>query len=130
LTWYLDSSAILKLIFQEDESAALVRAIKDRCTTSSISRIEVARVVQRTNPETLTLAKSELSKLILVPMSEGIIRIAESFADVATLKSIAAIHIASALLIQTSIEGLITYDLAMARNAKELGLMVKSPTSH
>jgi predicted nucleic acid-binding protein len=128
LTWYLDSSAILKLIFQEDESAALVRSIKDQCVTSSISRVEVLRIVQRTNPESLNFAKTELSKFILIPISEVVIRIAESFAGLATLRSLDAIHVASALLIQDSIDGLITYDLQMARNAQELGLVVHSPT--
>ncbi|HUX65728.1 MAG TPA: type II toxin-antitoxin system VapC family toxin [archaeon] len=128
MTWYLDSSAILKLIFQEDESAALVRSIKGQCATSSISRIEVVRIVQRANPESLNFAKTELSRLILIPISEVVIRIAESFAGLATLRSLDAIHVASALLIQNSIDGLITYDLQMARNAQELGLVVHSPT--
>ena len=128
MSWYLDSSAILKLIFQEDESDALARAIKERCVTSSISRIEVIRIVQRTNPESLIFAKSELSKLILVPINEPVIRIAESFVGLVSLKSLDAIHIASVLLVQNSIEGLITYDQQMARNAKELGLVVHSPT--
>lgn len=128
MNWYLDSSAILKLIFQEDESNALVRAITDQCATSSISRIEVIRIVQRTNPGSLGFAREELSKLILVPISEAVIRIAESFAGLATLRSLDAIHVASALLVQNSIGGLITYDMAMARNARELGLVVQSPT--
>jgi predicted nucleic acid-binding protein len=128
LNWYLDSSAILKLIFQEDESNALVRTITDQCVTSSISRIEVIRIVQRTNPGSLGFAREELSKLILVPISEAVIRIAESFAGLATLRSLDAIHVASALLVQNSIEGLVTYDMTMARNARELGLVVQSPT--
>lgn len=127
MNWYLDSSAILKLIFQEDESNALFRTITDQCVTSSISRIEVIRIVQRTNPESLGFAREELSKLILVPISEAVIRIAESFAGMATLRSLDAIHVASALLVHNSIEGLITYDSHMARNARELGLVVQSP---
>ena len=128
MNWYLDSSAILKLIFQEDESNALVRTITDQCATSSISRIEVIRIVQRTNPESLGFARQELSKLILIPISEAVIRVAESFTGMATLRSLDAIHVASALLIHDSIEGLITYDAQMARNARELGLVVQSPT--
>lgn len=88
----------------------------------------MVRIVQRTNPESLAFAKVELSKLILVPISEAVIRIAESFAGMATLRSLDAIHVASALLIDNSIEGLITYDTQMARNARELGLIVHSPT--
>lgn len=128
MNWYLDSSAILKLIFQEDESNALVRTITDQCVTSSISRIEVIRIVQRTNPGSLGFAREELSKLILVPISEAVIRIAESFAGLTTLRSLDAIHVASVLLVQNSIGGLITYDMTMARNARELGLVVQSPT--
>lgn len=127
MTWYLDSSAILKLIFQENESAALVSAIRNQSVSSSISRIEVVRVVQRTNPESLSFAKAELSKLISVPISEAVMRIAESFAGMATLRSLDAIHVASALLLGSSIDGLITYDTQMAQNAKEMGLMVHAP---
>ncbi|MBI3430509.1 MAG: type II toxin-antitoxin system VapC family toxin [Actinobacteria bacterium] len=127
MSWYLDSSAILKLIFQENESGALVRAIRNQSATSSISRIEVVRIVQRTNPESLSFAKAELSKLISVPISEAVINIAESFAGMATLRSLDAVHVASALLLGNSIEGLITYDTQMARNARELGLVVHAP---
>lgn len=127
MNWYLDSSAILKLIFQENESAALVRTIRSQSATSSISRIEVVRIVQRTNPESLSFAKAELSKLIFVPINEAVIRIAESFAGLATLRSLDAIHVASALLLHNSIGGLITYDTQMARNARELGIVVHSP---
>jgi hypothetical protein len=51
-----------------------------------------------------------------------VVRIAESFTGLATFRSLDAIHVASAALLQNSTDGIITYDLHMTRNAKKLGL--------
>ena len=75
----------------------------------------------------LVFAREELSTCIVRTSSEAVFRIAEAFAGMAALRSLDAIHVASALLVHNSIEGLITYDAHMARNARELGLVVQSP---
>lgn len=127
MSWYLDSSAVLKLIFNEAETKALVHELNGQPISSSLARIEVIRVVQRISPQNLGLARTELAKISLIPVGEAVIRIAESFADAPTLRSLDAIHLASALLVQSSIKGLITYDKNMAIAAKEFGLNVISP---
>lgn len=127
MSWYLDSSAVLKLIFDEAETKALIRKLNGQPVSSSLTRIEVIRVVQRNSPKNLGLARTELGKISFIPIGEAVIRIAESFEDARTLRSLDAIHIASALLVQSSIQGLITYDVNMAIVAKEFGLSVISP---
>ncbi|MBC7463553.1 MAG: type II toxin-antitoxin system VapC family toxin [Actinobacteria bacterium] len=127
MSWYLDSSAILKLVFKEPLSKALRSALSSAPISSTLARIEVMRVVQRTNPKDLVTARNAFAKLTFIPINESVIRIAENFPDAPTLRSLDAIHIASALLVQSSIEGLITYDTNMAITAQEFGLKVLSP---
>jgi len=127
VNWYLDSSAILKLIIQEPESDALDQMLGESLTSSILSRIEIMRVIQRNHPDRLSLARAELGKINLIPINEAVIRIAENFSEASTLRSLDAIHIASALLVQSSIEGIITYDTTMVTAAKEFGLQVLSP---
>jgi predicted nucleic acid-binding protein len=127
MSWYLDSSAILKLIFKEVESSALLAFLVESPTSSSLGRLEVIRVVQRSSPQDLHYAKRLLGTFAFIPINEAVIRIAENFTEAPTLRSLDAIHIASALLVQSSIEGIITYDETMAKAANNSGLRVLSP---
>ena len=52
---------------------------------------------------------------------------AEAFNEDVSLRTLDAIHVASALLISGSIDGMITYDKQMAKNAKKMGINVLSP---
>lgn len=127
MSYYLDSSAILKIIFQEDESAALAKFITEPAITSSISRVEVLRTVQRIDPSRVQLAQSELAKINIVEPIPSILTIAENFSHEVTLRSLDAIHVATLIFLSTATGGLITYDKLMAKNAEQLGLKVLAP---
>jgi len=129
LSYYLDSSAILKIIFKEDESAALVKCITEPGITSSISRVEVLRTVQRIDPSRVQLAQSELAKINIVEPIPSILTIAENFSHEVTLRSLDAIHVATLIFLSSATRGLITYDKLMAKNAEQLGLTVLAPGS-
>mgnify|MGYP000656250026 CR=1 FL=1 len=129
MSYYLDSSAILKIIFQEDESAALAKFITEPAITSSISRVEVLRTVQRIDPSRVQLAQSELAKINIVEPIPSILTIAENFSHEVTLRSLDAIHIATLIFLSSATGGLITYDKLMAKNAEQLGLTVLAPGS-
>ena len=129
MSYYLDSSAILKIIFQEDESAALAKFITEPAITSSISRVEVLRTVQRIDPSRVQLAQSELAKINIVEPIPSILTIAENFSHEVTLRSLDAIHIATLIFLRSATRGLITYDKLMAKNAEQLGLTVLAPGS-
>jgi predicted nucleic acid-binding protein len=129
LSYYLDSSAILKIIFQEDESAALAKFITEPAITSSISRVEVLRTVQRIDHSRVQLAQSELAKINIVEPIPSILTIAENFSHEVTLRSLDAIHVATLIFLSTATDGLITYDKLMAKNAEQLGLIVLAPGS-
>jgi predicted nucleic acid-binding protein len=127
LSWYIDSSAILKLILDESERKSLVKFLKSPSVTSRVSRVEVKRTVNRLAPEHLELAFSELEKLDYFPISTSVLNVAESFDQSITLRTLDAIQVATALYLGESIEGLISYDAQMLKNAKKLGLKVVSP---
>ena len=127
MSWYLDSSAILKTIFDEKERSALLETLTSQSTSSRISLLEVRRTVMRLAPTKLVEANQELKKLNLSPLSNSILTIAESFLSNVTLRTLDAIHVASVLSLEGAVEGLITYDKQMIANAKLLGINVISP---
>ena len=127
MSWYIDSSAILKFVFVEQERPALLKTLTDAPVTSEIARLEVKRTVSRINPEDLDLASEELAKVRIVDLSKSVLSTAESFAANVTLGSLDAIHVATAIQLGSEIEGMITYDKQMAKNAYNLGIRVLSP---
>lgn len=127
MSWYLDSSAILKLILTESESKSLNIFLTDEAMTSTISRVEVIRTLNRMSPSSVTRGKEILAKILLTPMNPTILSSAENFPESITLRSLDAIQIATVIFLNKSVEGVITYDKQMIKNAKELGIKVVSP---
>ena len=58
--WFLDSSAILKLIVEEPESKTLRRFIPEYKMASRLSRLEVLRNVHRIDPKKVSTAREKL----------------------------------------------------------------------
>ena len=127
MSWYLDSSAILKLILDESERTALLKILKNRSITSRISRVEVIRTVTRLAPEHLILAHSELEKIDFFPVSTGVLNLAENFASHMTLRTLDAVQVATVIFLDRTVKGLVTYDRQMIKSAQELGIKVESP---
>ena len=63
MSWYLDSSAILKFVFAEPERPELVKEISGGVISSELSRLEVRRAVFKMQPSAIELADEELSKI-------------------------------------------------------------------
>ena len=127
MSWYADSSAILKLLIVEKESAALTNFIDFTIKSSVLTRVEIIRVLHKIAPEKIAQAQVILAGIDLTPLNPAILSAAENFAPAITLKSLDALHVASVLFLGAAVEGLITYDKAMIMNAKELGIKVVSP---
>ena len=127
MSWYLDSSAILKTIFDEQERPDLLRFLNSQSTSSRLSKIEVRRTVARLVPTKTAEVNLELDKINFLPISNPILMAAENFSSEITLRTLDAIHIATVMSLEGSIEGLITYDRQMIANAKLLGIKVISP---
>lgn len=127
MSWYADSSAILKLLIVEKESAALTDFIDFTIKSSALTRVEVIRVLHKIAPEKIDRAQIILAGIDLTPLNPAILSMAENFAPAITLKSLDALHVATAIFLDKSVEGVITYDKAMIKNAKELRIKVASP---
>lgn len=127
MSWYLDSSAILKLIIDESESVAMRNIFDDHCLTSVISRIEVVRNIRRVEPAALASAQEILGRIAMIPLNESTLKTAEAITTSTNLKSLDCIHIASMITSATPLLGIITYDKAMITSAEILGIKVLSP---
>ena len=127
MSWYLDSSAILKTIFDEQERPDLLRFLDSQSTSSRLSKIEVRKTVARLAPTKIAEVNLELDKINFLLISNPILMAAENFSSEITLRTLDAIHIATVMSLEGSIEGLITYERQMIANAKLLGIKVISP---
>ena len=127
MSWYLDSSAILKYVFAEPERPAMVKALTSQAISSELARLEVKRAVFRINPKDIELANEELSRINFVSISNQVLNVAESFTGSVTLATLDAIHVATAITLGHQIEGIITYDKQMISNAAVMGIKVLSP---
>ena len=127
MSWYIDSSAIIKLIVAEKESPDLKSYISDGLLTSEIARVEVLRTVTMNAPDFVASARKVLGALNTVDINASILYMAEDFGSEISLRTLDAIHVATALSMRDVIDGVITYDKGMSKDAKALGLSVVSP---
>jgi predicted nucleic acid-binding protein len=125
--WYIDSSAILKLIKPEKESAALIKKLPSALIASRISRVEVTRTIIRYEPDLLDSTYDVLADIQMVPVEDSIITITENLPQFINLRSLDSLHIASALAIKNVLKGIITYDKEMVIAANALGFKTLSP---
>lgn len=126
-TLYLDSSAVLKFIFAEPESAAARREISGDLYSSELVRVEVMRAVLRIEPELTERALAVLSKIRIIKIKSGILLQAERLPGHVSVRGMDAIHLASANILGKLGETIVTYDKNMAKAALSLGYKVESP---
>jgi uncharacterized protein len=127
---YLDTSAILKLILPEKESAALEDALArwpDRLS-SVLAEVECRRTLRRIEapPAASHRAEQVLDGLVLIRFDDELLRLATHVGP-PLLRSLDAIHLAAALSIGDYPEAFITYDDRLAAAARKLKLHVLQP---
>lgn len=127
---YLDASALVKLLFDEAESEALERWISDRAdvpkVTSELSIVEVGRTCRRVDESAMADARRLLAGLDLIPLARPIMEQASVIGPPA-LRSLDAIHLASARSVGAAVAVLVTYDDRLARAAGADELAVAAP---
>jgi predicted nucleic acid-binding protein len=126
---YLDASALVKLVMSEPETPALVAYLGDASfvLSSRLSHVEVRRAVARVaEPGDVEHAASMLEGLQLIELDAAVADVAGSAAPV-SLRSLEAIHLASAMSVTDEIEAFVTYDLRLADAARAAGLTVVAP---
>jgi|GraSoiStandDraft_60_1057301.scaffolds.fasta_scaffold201439_1 uncharacterized protein len=128
---YLDSSALVKLVQREAESDALRRYLQahrsDVRVASELVRVEVVRSVLAGGPAAVSHARRQLARLYLVVIDRDVLDRAATLAPASLLRSLDAIHLATAELLSAELRAILTYDARMAGAAAALGLVVASP---
>lgn len=128
---YLDASAMVKLVVVEAESAALAAYLRGagRAVSSAVSRVEVVRAAQvaRDDPRVHLRALEVAGTVGLVPVDMDVLVAAASVAP-ATLRTLDAIHLASALALGGHLAALVAYDRRLADAAADAGVTVVAPT--
>jgi uncharacterized protein len=126
---YLDSSAVVKLVNPEMESEALERYLREwpSRTSSALLRVEVLRAAQTHGPDRIAAAYERLNGIEFVAIDTPILEAAGNLKPV-SLRSLDAIHLATAREVGEDLGVLVTYDHRLAVAATELGLPVASPS--
>jgi uncharacterized protein len=126
---YLDSSALVKLAVREVHSDALRRHLRRRrpLMSSALARTEVLRALLPGGEPALAAGRRVLSRVDLVRVSDCVLDQAGTMSPV-ELRSLDAIHLATAGRIGTDLAEVVTYDQRMARAARSMGYRVSSPT--
>lgn len=125
---YLDSSAIVKLVVVEEHSVAVRAYLRRRwpLVSSSLARTEVGRALRPLGPTAVTRGVDVLSRLELIRVSDRLLDAAAGLAP-EQLRSLDAIHLATAGRLGASLGQVVTYDNRLAAAARELGLAVVTP---
>lgn len=128
---YVDTSALAKLIWREAESDSLRRYLDDcpddRLASSTLLAIEIRRAVLRQAAAWMPRADLVLTRVIQVPITDPIVESASRLPDPG-LRSLDALHLATALLLKPELDAFLTYDKRLGAVAADHGLPVISPT--
>jgi predicted nucleic acid-binding protein len=127
---YFDTSALVKLVFDETESAALAEWLTLRAdvpkVSSDLSTIELLRTCRRVDEGAVEGAVLLLGGIDLLPIDRAIVEKAATLIPT-ELRSLDAIHLASALSVKTNLTALVAYDVRLCSAAAEAGIEVVSP---
>lgn len=127
---YLDSSALMKLVRAEAETEDLIDWLDaeqaEHAVTSELGRIEVFRAARRAGPEAVAEAHTVIGDLDLVPLN-GTVQDLACDVGVAQLRTLDAIHLASAVLVRNALTAFVAYDDRLVDAARSLDLPVIVP---
>ncbi|HVA22340.1 MAG TPA: type II toxin-antitoxin system VapC family toxin [Candidatus Micrarchaeia archaeon] len=126
---YLDSSALVKLVVEEPESRALLDFLRGQGgrVSAALARTEVQRAARRVSPAHLVAARRVLAGCHLLDLDGRLLDRAGELAPPA-VRSLDAIHLATALSLGDDLDAFVTYDPRQADAAREWCLAVVAPS--
>ena len=125
MSFYLDTSALVKLVVHEPETDGLRDWLAETPrdpVVSDLARTELLRAVRRVAPELLVL-----DALTITEVTTAVFEAAGRL-DPSILRTLDAIHVAAALDLGDDLEGMVTYDERLAQAAQQNGILVAAPT--
>jgi len=126
---YLDSSAFVKLVVTDEESVAVrafLSAYDARRVSSALLRTEALRAVRHLGPDALATVREGLRRVDLIGIDDRILDAAGSL-EPQVLRTLDAIHLATALAVGDDLDAIVTYDEQMIEAARLIGLSTVSP---
>jgi uncharacterized protein len=127
---YLDSAAVVKLAHAEAESAALRRWLDERAeidwVSSVLAEMESFRALARHAPDAIDRLQRVLDLIDLIDLDTGIRSVARGVTP-ASVRSLDAIHLATALRLRRDLTSFVTYDKGLADAAAASGLHIDMP---
>ena len=128
--YYADTSAVIKLLVEETHLKSFAAFYDSQADAEWVSyallRIEVTRAVARAMPALLPDARDLLTAFSYIAMDDDIVEGAMNEPD-RRLRSLDAIHLATARVLAPDLDALVTYDDRLIRAATEAGLVTVSP---
>ncbi|MCS7476530.1 type II toxin-antitoxin system VapC family toxin [Umezawaea endophytica] len=127
---YLDSCALVKLVQAEEHSGALATHVglsSEMLFSSELAQVEIGRTLTRHGAGKAAHDKAAalLEKITKLPINVTIPRAATLPGK--HLRSLDALHLASAQMLTPTLTQFITYDKRLAQAAHDAGLPVVTP---
>lgn len=120
---------MVKLVVSEPQSEALAAAIDSEwphLTASEILAVETSRAASRVGDGLRALVSRRLQSVALLPLTAEIRKTAARVGPVG-LRTLDAIHLATALSVSDRIGAVLTYDVRLAGACAAAGLPVVAP---
>jgi len=127
---YVESSAMVKLAVPEIETEALRDALADheRLVASDLTAIETVRAARRRRGDVgAARARAALLTVNLLPIDRPVVEAAARL-EPPTLRSLDAVHVATALQLVADDVIFYSYDVQTLDAAREAGMRVASPS--
>jgi predicted nucleic acid-binding protein len=125
---YLDSSAYVKLVLEEREEAALARSLEEwpARVSSVLLVVEAVRAASRYGEEFAQRARAGIDNVSLLPIDVALLDVAGGLRP-ASLRSLDAVHLASAMKLGSGLGAMYCYDRRLAEAARAAGIDVRAP---
>jgi len=124
---YVDASALVKLVVDEAESPALLRwyVEAERLVTSRVGVVETMRASSRRDHDAARRARV-MTDVEVYELDDAIANVAAALHP-PLLRTLDAIHLATAMALMPDLDAFVTYDDRLAEAARAIGLPVVRP---
>lgn len=126
---YVNTSALVKLVVSEAETDALLAWLEQSAgdpVSSDLARTELLRATRRAAPDRLLRAREVLESLTLLGVTAQMFEVAARL-DPLDLRTLDAVHLATALDLGDDLETVITYDQRLIAAAAANGIPTAAP---
>jgi predicted nucleic acid-binding protein len=129
VAYYVDTSALVKVIIYEQQTSALSDWLFEQdepLVSCDLVRAELVRATRRRHPDRTVRARQVLEAIVLTRLTPAIFDHAGRL-DPIGLTTLDAVHLAAALDLGDDLSGLVTYDDRLAVAAEANGIAVVAP---